>query len=91
MGNKAIENRINKLKVLEDQKKAIENEIDKLKTEIKADMERKGVEEIRTDNFIVRFTRVITKRFDGKRFEQDHKKMYNQYIKQAESRRFSIA
>ena len=62
MGNKAIENRINKLKVLEDQKKAIENEIDKLKAEIKADMERKGVEEIRTDNFIVRFTRVITKK-----------------------------
>jgi predicted phage-related endonuclease len=90
MGRKALENRINKLKELEQQKKAIENEMDSLKAEIKADMEHKGVEEIRTDNFIVRFTRVITNRFDGKRFEQDHKKLYEQYIKQTESRRFSI-
>ena len=48
MGNKALENRINKLKALEDQKKSIENEMDKLKAEIKADMEHKGVEEIKT-------------------------------------------
>ena len=76
MGNKALENRINKLKALEDQKKSIENEMDKLKAEIKADMEHKCVEEIKTGNFIIRLTKVITNRFDGKRFEQEHKKLY---------------
>ncbi|MBS5131487.1 MAG: siphovirus Gp157 family protein [Lachnospiraceae bacterium] len=90
MGNKALENRINKLKALEDQKKSIENEMDKLKAEIKADMEHKGVEEIKTGNFIIRLTKVITNRFDGKRFEQEHKKLYEQYMKKTESRRFSI-
>lgn len=55
MGNRALENRIKKLKELEEQQKALEQEIDSLKEEIKKDLEAKGTEELKVGIFIIRF------------------------------------
>lgn len=54
MGNIAIENRINKLQKLEAQIEALKAEADEIRNEIKADMDAKGVDELRTKNFVVR-------------------------------------
>ena len=90
MGERAILNRVNKLKALEDQQKALESEIEAIKAVIKQDMEAKGQEEIKAGNFIVRWKKVITNRFDSKAFAKEHESLYSQYSKQTESRRFSI-
>lgn len=91
MGEKAIENRIKKLKALEEQKKQLEAQIDSLQEEIKKDMESKGIEEMQAGIFIVRFTSVLSSRFDTKRFKEQYGSLYSQFTKQTASRRFSIS
>ena len=90
MGERAIENRLRKLKELESQISKLEEQAEAVKAEIKQDMEAKGQEEIKAGNFIVRWKKVITNRFDGKAFAKEHESLYSQYGKQTESRRFSI-
>jgi len=91
MGERALLNRIQKLKALEGQQKELERQIEELKADIKADMKRKGLEELRAVEHIVRFTTVITNRFDSKAFKAEHSRLYDQYMKQLTSKRFSIA
>lgn len=91
MTERMIVNRVRKLKELEAQQKEIEEQIEALKAEIKADMQRKDLEEQRAGDYLVRFTTVISNRFDGKAFKADHAKLYDQYMRTTESRRFSIA
>jgi len=91
MGEKAIENRVRKLKAIEDQIKALELEADKLKEEIKREMEARGAEEVQAGNFLVRWKNVIGSRFDSKAFQKEHEALYSQYLKQTEGRRFTVA
>lgn len=53
MGEKAIENRIRKLQEIEAQQKELETQAEAIRTEIKADMEMKGLVELKTKNFII--------------------------------------
>lgn len=91
MTMKQIENRVKKLKALEGQQKELEKHIEELKADIKTDMERKGLEEQRAGDYIVRFTPVVSNRFDSKAFREDHGKLYDRYMRVSTSRRFSIA
>ena len=65
MTERMIVNRVRKLKELEAQQKEIEEQIEALKAEIKADMQRKDLEEQKAGDYMVRFTTVISNRFDG--------------------------
>lgn len=90
MGERAIQNRIRRLKELEEQQKALEAQINSLKDEIKADMEEKGVDELEAGTFIVRWKQVLSNKFDSKAFQKEHEGLYSQYMKRTESRRFTI-
>lgn len=90
MGERAFENRIKKLKELEEQKQGIEDQIDKIKAEVKADMQAKGKDEIEAGNFIVRLKEVISNRFDTKSFAKDHKSLYEAYTRSQSTLRFTI-
>lgn len=90
MTNRMIENRVQKIQGLEQQKAQLEAEIEKLKNELKKDMEEKGVSEIRTDKGItVRWQEIVADRFDSKNFKGDHPDMYSRYTKHSVSHRFS--
>lgn len=91
MGERALENRIKKLKALEEQKKALEAQIEGLQEEIKKDMESKGTEEMKVGIFIIRFTSVLSNRFDTKSFKEKYSELYKEYTKQVASRRFTIS
>ena len=91
MTNKMIDNRVNKLKKLNEQIKALEDQAAALRAELTAEIESRDADEIQTDNFLVRWTKVITNRFDSKAFKAELPSLYNSYIKASESRRFSIA
>jgi len=86
-----LKNRILKLKEIERQQKALEEQAEAIKAEIKKEMEAQGVEELHTGSFIIRWKTIISNRFDSKTFQAEHKKMYEQYAKQTESRRFTVA
>lgn len=90
MGSRALENRINKIKALEEQRKALDDQIDALKEEIKADMISKGAEELQAGNFVVRLKEVVTSRFDSKRFKENYKTLYEAYSKPQSAMRFTI-
>lgn len=91
MGERAIINRVKKLQELEEQKKAIEQQMEELKDQIKKDMEKKGLEEVQAGSFLIRWKKIVSNRFDSKRFAKEHERLYKQYMKESESRRFTIA
>lgn len=57
-----IENRVKKLQTIEAQMKELEAQAEKLKAEIKADLEGKGVDELKTKNFIIYWKEIISNR-----------------------------
>lgn len=67
------------------------DEIESLKDCIKKEMEDQGVEEIIAGQHIVRFTTVLSNRFDTTTFKREHGEMYKMYTKQTTSRRFSVS
>ena len=53
MGERALQNRVMKLKEIEAQQKALEEQAEKIRQEIKADMETKQVEEMKAGSFVI--------------------------------------
>lgn len=90
MGERAIENRVRKIRELEAQKKLLEEQINSLKGEIKDDMLQKGIDECRTKNFIVRWKEIISNSFDSKRFRVENPKAYSSYLVSSRCKRFTI-
>jgi Phage-related protein, predicted endonuclease len=90
MGERALENRVRRLLEIEDQKKALEEQADALREEIKKDLEKKGIDEIKTPNFIIRWKEVISNRLDGKALKEALPDVYALYAKASTSRRFTI-
>ena len=66
-------------------------EVDSLRDQIKEEMMAQGTEEMEVGNYIVRYTSVLSNRFDTTSFKREHNDLYQQFTKQTASRRFSIA
>lgn len=89
MTQRMIDARMKKLEALETQRKELDDQIEAVKAEIQGEM---GDDElIETPAYIIRWTFTTSNRFDSKSFKAEHEKMYNQYIKETQSRRFSYA
>ena len=86
-----LEAKIESLKELEEFAAEIKAEIDSLKDCIKAEMLAQDTDEMTVGKYIVRWTSVLSNRFDSTTFKREHADMYQQYTKQTASRRFSIA
>lgn len=65
--------------------------IEGLKDEIKAEMDSRKTEELESGPYIVRWTSVLSNRFDTTAFKKEHSEMYKLYIKQISSRRFTVS
>ena len=66
-------------------------EADALRDQIKEEMVAQGTEELEVGNYIIRYTSVLSNRFDTTAFKREHNDLYKQFTKQTASRRFSIA
>ena len=71
--------------------KEAEAEVSRLEAELKKELEKKGVDELAVGDFKVRWTPMVSKRFDSKSFKAAQPEMYAAYVKEIESRRFSVA
>lgn len=92
MTNKMIDNRVMKLRRLEAEIADLEKEVDRIKDELKSELEDRDAEEMHTDSFIVRWTKVISSKFDSKAFKAEYgEDAYKGLCRTVESRRFSIA
>ena len=86
-----ITSKIEALKDLESLIEEAKAEAEALRDEIKTEMLSRDTEELEAGQYIVRWTSVLTQRFDTTAFKKVMPDVYKAYTKQISSRRFSIA
>ena len=69
----------------------IKAEADSIRNTIKAEMEAREVEELIAGQYIIRWTSVLSNRFDSTAFKKVLPELYKAYTKQVSSKRFSIS
>ena len=83
-----------KVEQLKEQKELLEEvkaEAESVRDEIKQEMMAQDTEELEAGQYIIRWTSVLTNRFDTTAFKKVLPNVYKAYTKQITSRRFSIA
>lgn len=87
-----LETKVTKLKELESFINEIQAEAETIRDEIKSEMNERQIEELVLDNgSIVRWTSVLTTRFDTKKFKEAFgEALYKAYTREVSSRRFSL-
>ena len=68
-----------------------QNEVETLRDSIKQQMLEEETEELMVGTYIVRWTSVLSNRFDSTAFKKEHAELYKSFIKQVASKRFTIA
>ena len=79
------------VKSLEQDIRAVKEAQDAAKSRIKDTMTQFGLEELTVDVFTVRYRDVTTSRFDSKRFSQQHKALYEDYLTSSTSKKPTIS
>ena len=90
MGTKEIELKAKRLKMLKNEQEELQAEIDQLEENLKADLENRGVEELRAGPFTVIWKMIHSTRFDSRRFKAENPQIYNLYAIQNSYRKFSV-
>ncbi len=91
MSTVEITSKIEALKDLESLIEEAKAEAENLRDEIKNEMLNRNTEELEAGQYIIRWTSVLTQRFDTTAFKKVMPDVYKAYTKQISSRRFSIA
>ena len=86
-----ITSKIEALKDLEALIEEAKAEAETLRDEIKAEMLNRNTEEMEAGQYIIRWTSVLSQRFDTTSLKMVYGDLYKEYTKQTASRRFSIA
>ena len=86
-----ITSKIEALKELEALIEEAKAEAEALRDEIKTEMLNRNTEEMEAGQHIVRWTPVLSQRFDSTAFKKVMPDIYKSFTKQVSSRRFSIA
>lgn len=79
---------LNKYEAMMEEVKA---QADTIRNEIKAEMDARELEEMIAGQYIVRYTAVLSNRFDTTAFKKVMPEIYKAYTKQVSSRRFTIS
>ena len=82
---------IESLRALEELIEEAKAEAETLRDAIKQEMLNRDIEELSAGQYIVRWTSVLSQRFDSTTFKKVMPDVYKSFIKQTASRRFSIA
>lgn len=64
---------------------------DAIRATIKEQMERQAVEELICGPYIVRYSTVLSNRFDATTFKRLYADLYKDFTKQVSSRRFTVS
>ena len=83
--------KVEQLKELENLLEEVKVEAEAIRDEIKQEMMARETVELEAGKYIVRWTSVLSNRFDTTAFKKQYNELYQQYTKQVASKRFSIA
>ena len=86
-----ITRKIESLRALEELIEEAKAEAETLQDEIKSEMMARNTEELTVGQYIVRWTSVLSQRFDSTAFKKVMPDVYKAYTKQISSRRFTIS
>ena len=86
-----IESKIRKMQEWEALAEEAKAEAEAIRDEIKSEMMKRDTEEMTAGSFIVRWTSVLSQRFESTSFKKVMPEVYKAYTKQVSSRRFSIS
>ena len=85
---------ITKIEALNEWEALIEEakaQADSIRDELKAEMLDRDTEELTAGQYIIRWTSVLSNRFDTTAFKKTYGDLYKAFTKQSASRRFSIS
>ena len=91
MANNELLNKIEELNSWEQLMEEAKAEIEALRDSLKQEMLERDTEELECGQYIIRWTSVLTQRFDTTSFKKAMPDVYKSFIKQSASKRFSIA
>lgn len=93
MSTNEITAKIEALKAIEDliEEAKAKAEAETLRDDLKQEMLMRDTEELTAGQYIVRWTAVLSQRFDTTAFKKVMPEVYKAYTKQVSSRRFSIS
>lgn len=86
-----LEIRISKMQEWEELAKEAAAEAEAIRDSIKAEMLKRDTEELEAGTFIIRWTSVLSNRFDTTAFKKEHGDLYKAFTKQSASRRFTVS
>ena len=91
MSQNEIISKIEQLKEWEAILEEAQAEAEAIRDSIKQQMLEEGTEEMAIGAYIIRWTSVLSNRFDSTAFKKEHADLYKSFTKQVASKRFSIA
>ena len=91
MSANEITTKIASLRELEELIEEAKAEAETLRDEIKAEMLNRNIEEMTVGQYIIRWTSILSNRFDTTGFKRAYGDLYKAYTKQTASRRFTIS
>ena len=91
MSQNEIISKIEQLKEWEAILEEAQAEAEAIRDSIKQQMLEDGTEEMAIGTYIIRWTSVLSNRFDSTAFKKEHADLYKSFTKQVASKRFSIA
>lgn len=91
LSTKELIEKVNELKELESLIAEANAEADAIKDLIKATMNETNTEELEAGTHIIRYTTVLSNRFDSTSFKKVMPDVYKAYTKSVTTRRFSIS
>lgn len=91
MSTNQINSKIEAILELERISQKAKEEAELLRNEIKQEMMIRNAEELTVGRYIIRWTSVLSQRFDATAFKKVMPDIYKAYLKQVPSRRFTIA
>jgi len=91
MTDRILKSKANKLSEINAQLNELVKIADKLKADITDEMEKRSVDELTIGDNIIRWKLITSLRFDSKTFREAHNALYEQYSKQSNTKRFTLA
>lgn len=83
--------KIEELQEMEAFMEDVKAEVESIRDSIKAEMLDQGIEELEVGTYIVRWTSVLSNRFDTTSFKKVYGDLYKSFTKQVSSKRFCIS
>lgn len=91
MSTNELTTKVRELKELKAMADELAAEITAIEDIIKAEMTARNTDEMQIDVYKIRWTKVLSNRFDSTAFKKAMPELHAQFTKQTESRRFSVA